>query len=558
MITRRRLIGGAGASIGASFAFRHLQAAALPLDIAYVNANIWTGRPRSAGRLEPTAFGIVGNRIAALGDGASIKALCGKQTRVVDLQRAFVMPGFIDNHTHFLRASFMLSSPELRTAKTREEFIARVGDAARALPPGQWLKGGNWDEQAWGGELPARKWIDGVTGDTPVAIVRLDQHMVLLNSLAMRLAGIDRDTPDPEGGLVIRDAAGDPTGLLKDRATELVERVIPAPTDADVDAAMQRGAKYALSKGVTQVHVTELDWVTHDSLRRLRSRGETGIRFYSFVPIEDWRKLEALVKAEGRGDDWVRWGGLKGLIDGSLGSRTALLREPYADDPRSHGIYRTPKEKLRELVLGADAAGLHITVHAIGDQGNEEVLEMFAEAAARNGSRDRRFRIEHAQHLLAADIPRFARQGVIASMQPYHAADDGRWAGKPLGPSRLHGAWAIRSLLDAKARVTFGSDWPVAPLDPLLGVHAAVLRETIDGANPNGWVPEQRITASEALTAYTAANAYAGFQEGRLGAVATGYLADLTVLDTDIATCDPHAIPQAKVLRTIVNGRESA
>jgi len=530
----------------------YLGASRPPLDVAYVNARLWTGRARPT---KATAFGTIGSRIAVVGDDAQVRAEAGKSTRIVDLKGAFVMPGFMDNHTHFLRASFMVGTPELRTVKTRAEFIERVASSARALRSGRWLQGGNWDEQVWGGELPTRDWIDGVTGDTPVAIVRLDQHLVLLNSIALKLTGIDRNTPNPDGGLILKDAKGEPNGLLKDKAIDLVDRVIPAPSDADIDQALKTGAAFALSKGVTQVHVTELDWVTHHALRRLRSRNEVEMRFYSFVPIEDWRELAALVKAEGRGDDWVRWGGLKGLIDGSLGSRTALFRDAYADDSKNHGIYRTPPEKLRQYIFDADAAGLHITVHGIGDAGNSQVLDMFAAAVARNGQRDRRFRIEHVQHLLTEDIPRFAKQQVIASMQPYHAVDDGRWAGKPLGERRQHTSWAFRSLLDAKARVTFGSDWPVAPIEPLLGVDAAVLRQTIDGANPQGWTPEQRITVQEALTAYTSANAYAGFQENRLGAIEPGYLADVVVLDTDLTTCEPTRIRNAKVLRTIVDGK---
>ena len=547
MIRRRDFVAGVGAMLAA----RPLGASPAPLQVAYVHARVWTGRPQAK---PATAFGTIGNRIAAVGDDRAIRALCDKSTRVIDLGGAFAMPGCMDNHTHFLRASFMLGTPELRTAKTRSEFVERVGRAARGLRPGRWLQGGNWDEQAWGGELPTRAWIDGVTGDTPVAIVRLDQHLVLLNTTALKLAGIDRSTPDPPGGLILRDATGEPNGLLKDRAGLLVKRVIPPPTDHEVDEAMAAGAAYAVSKGVTQVHVTELDWTTHDSLRRLRASNVLPMRFYSFVPLEDWPRLAELTRREGRGDDWVRWGGLKGLIDGSLGSRTALFREPYADDSHNHGLYRTPPERLRDAIVAADAAGLHVTVHAIGDAANEQVLDMFAEAASRNGPRDRRFRIEHAQHLLAEDIPRFARQQVIASMQPYHAADDGRWAAKPLGQGRLHGAWAVRSLLDAKACVTFGSDWPVAPLDPVLGIDAAVLRRTIDGATPQGWTPEQRISATEALTAYTRANAFAGFQDDRLGAIAPGFLADITVLDTDLASCDPERIRTARVLRTIVDG----
>ncbi|GFE78516.1 amidohydrolase [Steroidobacter agaridevorans] len=548
MINRREMLAG----MGAMLASRRLLAAERPLDVAYMNAKVWTGQ-----RDVPlaNAFGLSGNRVAVVGDNERVRKLTSRGTRIVDLKGAFVMPGFMDNHTHFLRASFGLSSPELRTAKTKQEFVDRIARSAKALRPGQWLQGGNWDEQMWGGELPSRQWIDAVTPNTPVAVVRLDQHVALLNSLALQLARIDRNTPDPEGGLIVRDEKGEPTGLIKDKAKDLLKAAIPTPSDADIDAAIGVGSAHALSKGVTQVHVTELDWVTHESLRRLRKANKIGMRFYSFVPLEDWRKLDALVEAEGRGDDWVRWGALKGLVDGSLGSRTAMFHEPYADDPSNHGIYRTPPEKLRELILGADAAGLHITVHAIGDEGNDQVLGMFEEAIAKNGARDRRFRIEHAQHLLASDVPRFAKMNIIASMQPYHAIDDGRWAIKPLGPERLHTAWAVRSLLDAKAKVTFGSDWPVAPIDPLLGIGAAVLRQTIDGANPSGWVPEQKITVQEALTAYTTTNAYAGYQEDRLGLIAPGYLADLTILDTDLTSCAPEQITRAKVLSTLVDGR---
>ena len=392
-------------AMGAALCARRVGAVPDGLETAYVNANIWTGRSAAP---HATAFGISGNRIAAVGDDASIRAMAAKYTHIVDLSGAFVMPGFIDNHTHFLRASFMLGTPELRTVKSRAEFVERVARAAADLRRGRWLQGGNWDEQVWGGELPGRSWIDAVTPDTPVAITRLDLHLVLLNSLALRLAAINRNTPDPEGGLIVRDARGEPTGLLKDKAIQLVDRVIPPPSDADIDLAITNGIAHALSMGVTQAHVTELDWVTHHALRRLRAKNGLNMRFYSFVPIEDWQKLDELVRTEGRGDDWVRWGGVKGLVDGSLGSRTALLHDPYADNPASHGMYRTPPDRLHEWIQGADAAGLHVTVHAIGDAANEQLLDMYAAVAARNGARDRRFRIEHAQHLLAKDIPRFA------------------------------------------------------------------------------------------------------------------------------------------------------
>lgn len=548
-VSRREVLGG----LAAVLAFRELKASARTADVAYVNARLWTGRP---GADRATAFATIGNRIAAVGDDARIRSFAGRRTRVVDLGGAWVSPGFIDNHTHFLRAGLALRALNLESVTSRDAFVRNVADAARALPPGTWLHGANWDENRWNGELPTRHWIDAVTPQTPVALVRQDLHVVLLNSVALRLAGIDRNTPDPEGGQIVRDASGEPNGLLKEKAGTLYRSAVPPDTDAQIDAAILVGIEHAVAHGVTQVHIPELDWTTHAALRRLRARGEPAMRFYSFVPIEDWQRLDALVKAEGRGDDWVRWGGVKGLIDGSLGSRTALLHEPYADDPQNQGLRRSSRDGMLQKVTAADAAGLQVTVHAIGDAANAEILDIYAKVAAANGRRDRRFRVEHAQHLQREDIRRFAELNVIASMQPYHAVDDSRWARKALGPRRLHGSWALRDLLDAGVRVTLGSDWPVAPLDPLSGLEAAVLRRTIDGSHPAGWVPEQRITVIEALCAYTAANAYAGFQEDRLGVIAEGYLADVVVLDTDLTRCAPQEISRARVLRTLVGGRD--
>ncbi|VFR31930.1 Exoenzymes regulatory protein AepA in lipid-linked oligosaccharide synthesis cluster [plant metagenome] len=552
MISRRTFLAAAGGALVATqplMAWAASRSAAA--DTLYLNGRVWTGLP-GAGPAQ--AIAVAGNRIVYVGDNDGARAHAGRRTRIVDLGGAFVMPGIIDNHTHFQRSSFMLSQAQLRDAATREEFVERVGKAAHELPAGRWLRGGNWDAERWGGELPTRHWIDPVTGDVPVAVVRLDQHLLLANSVAMRLAGVTRDTPDPEGGVIGRDEDGEPNGLFRDRAKALVEDAIPPSSHADIEAALKAGSDYALSLGVTQVHITEVYTDTQEALRRWRAKGPTPIRFYSLVPIEGWEAVAAEVASDGRGDDWVRWGGVKGLVDGSLGSRTALFEAPYADDPHNHGLFRQPPERLQEMITGADAAGLHVAIHAIGDRANDLLFDMFAAVVERNGPRDRRFRLEHAQHLAERDIPRFAAQDVIASMQPYHAIDDGRWAERPLGKDRLHGAWAVRSLLDAGARVTFGSDWPVAPLDPLLGLQAAVLRQTLDGLNPDGWVPEQRITMDEALTAYTVSNAHAGFQEDRLGRVAPGMIADLAIFDRDLTITDPAHLHEAKVLRTVVDG----
>jgi predicted amidohydrolase YtcJ len=549
MTNRREFISAGAAALCLPSA---VLAQASRVETAYLNARIWTG---VAGEPLATALGVTGTKIAAVG-AAAVKKLSDKKTRTVDLDGAFVMPGLIDSHTHFLNAAETLAPPHLKNARTREEFVAEIAKTARELVPGEWMQGGNWDNEQWGGELPTREWIDAVTPRTPVAIARYDLHMLLVNSLGLKLAGIDRDTPEPEGGRIQRDANGEPTGLVFDRAKPLVERHIPPPTDAAREKTLRAGVRLALEYGVTQTHAMGLDWVMHEALLRLRSKGETDIRFYSFVPLEDWPKLAGIVERDGRGDDWLRWGGLKGFVDGSLGSRTALFHEPYNDDAQTHGLRVTPLAKLREWMTEADRRALHVTVHAIGDAANDELLDLMAEIARHNGPRDRRFRIEHAQHLSRAAIPRFGEQGVIASVQPYHAIDDGRWAVNRIGPERLKGTYAFRSLLDTGAHVSFGSDWPVAPLDPLTGIEAAMLRRTLDGKNPDGWYPEQRVTVEQALTAYTVANAYAGFQDDRLGQLKPGYLADFAVLDQNLLAIDPARIAASKVLRTIVDGKE--
>lgn len=546
-IGRRHFIlsGVAAASCGRSFVETQ------KLDTALVNASVWTGD--RGGRSD--AVGIAGGRIAALG-GDAVRAAIGSATRVVDLEGAFVMPAFIDCHTHFLLGSNGLLQPDFLSVKTKQEFIDLIGAAVRRLQPGEWLTGGPWDEQRWGGDLPNKAWVDGVTGDTPIAIPRTDLHSLFLNSAALELAGIDRDTPDVEGGVIERDSTGEPTGVLKDNATGRIHKLIPPATEAIIDARVKAGVAHALSKGVAQVHNTEIDWSVQDSLRRLRREGPTGLRFYSMVPMADWERVAKLVEEEGRGDDWVRWGAVKCVSDGSLGARTARFYKPYLDAPGQRGLWAVPVETMREWIPAVDAAGLNMAVHAIGDEANDEVLDIFADTVQKNGSRDRRFRIEHAQHLSPGAWTRMAKQQVIASVQPYHAADDGRWAVRRIGEGRLNRAYAFKTLLEAGVTTCFGSDWPVAPVDPLTGIDAAVRRQTIDGANPDGWHPEQRVGIEDTLTAYTRTAAYAGFQEDRLGRIAPGYIADLTVLDRDLLTAPPDQYLGAEVLRTFVDGVE--
>jgi len=548
MIDRRTFVAGLAAA-ACAHPLRAL-ANARGLDLALENGVFWTG---SAEGTTTDAVGIADGRIVALGRHR-VRALTRRSTRRVDIKGAFGMPAFADAHTHFLAGSLILTQPDLLGATDRASFAERIGAAARAHP-GNWILGGTWDEQRMGGVLPTRAWLDAVTPDTPVAVPRTDLHSLLLNGVALRLAGITAATPDPEGGVIVRDGRGEPTGIVKDNAKLLVQRVIPPQSDAQIDATLRQGIAHALSRGVAHIHNPEIHWQVFHSLRRLRARGETDVRFYAFVPIADWQQLAQIVAEQGRGDDWVRWGGVKALSDGSLGARTAMFYEPYTDVPSEHGIWVIDPAHLHELVGEADRHGLHVAVHAIGDRAIDTALDVCESVAAANGPRDRRFRIEHAQHIRPASIPRFARQGVIASVQPYHAIDDGRWAINRIGPDRLQGTYAFRSLIDSGVRVALGSDWPVAPLDPLTGLAAAALRQTIDGKNPHGWMPEQRISVLQALVGYTSGVAYAGFMEDRAGRLAEGYHADIAILDTHLLKVDADKLLGAKVLQTYVGGK---
>lgn len=550
-IDRRQWLAGAAAAGFGGLGLGRTAAAATrqSVDTAFVNGRIWTGE---SANVTADALGISGNRVVALGKEA-VSALSGTATRIVDLGGAFLTPGFVDPHVHFTLAALQLGQPVLRQAKGREEFAAIVAQAARTLPPGQWITGGNWDNDGWGGDLPSREWIDSVTPDTPVAVLRYDLHMVLMNSRAMRELGIDETIGEIEGGVIGRDANGRLTGIFKDAAKDFVIGKIPEDSDAAVDAANQRAMQMALSKGVTQICETGVDWRTFHSARRLDRAGKLALRVNAMVPLADWAKLAEIVRAEGAGNDWVRWSGCKVVFDGSLGSRTALFYEPYVDDPSTRGIVVTGRADLLEWALAADAAGLQVAAHAIGDEANDTVLDVFAQVASANGVRDRRFRIEHAQHLQPHALPRFAAQDVIASVQPYHAIDDGRWAVRRIGPERLETTYAFQSLLQNGARVCFGSDWPVAPLDPLTGLEAAVGRHTLDGEHPEGWYPRQRVTIGDALLAYTRGGAHATMRDDT-GRLAPGKLADFVLWDRDLTQLRSGNITSAKVLETWVGG----
>jgi predicted amidohydrolase YtcJ len=443
---------------------------------------------------------------------------------------------------------------QLRDARTPAEFIARIKAYAQTVPAGTWILGGDWDHQRWGGELPTRAWIDSVTPNNPVWVNRLDGHMGLANTAALRAAKITAATKDVSGGTIVRDAAGEPTGILKDNAQGLIGGAIPDATPEMSARALDAAMHYVAAQGVTSVQHMGT-WDDLAVFERAHHAGTMITRISAAVPLSTWERLRDTITARGAGDEWLRIGGLKGFADGSLGSHTALFLEPYTDAPGDTGLAVTRYEDLYAWTRGADAAGLQVIVHAIGDRAIRHQLDIFERVERENGPRDRRFRIEHAQHLLPADIPRFAQLGVIASMQPYHAIDDGRWAEKEIGPERIKTTYAFRSLLDAKARLAFGSDWDVAPPTPLEGIYAAVTRRTLDDRNPNGWVPEQKISVEDALRAYTINGAYAMFSEKDRGTLEPGKLADIVVIDRDLTRIPGPEIRDAHVVATIVGGK---
>ena len=517
-----------------------------------VVGRVWTGNPDEAWA---EAVAVDGDRIAYVGDRVEAAKRLAADAKVVDAGDGLVVPGMIDAHIHLIDGGLHLTSVQLRDADSKEEFARRIGEFAKQpRRAGAWITGGDWDHTLWGGEQPDRNWIDAVTPDMPVWITRLDGHMALANSAAMRAAGVGDDVKDVPGGEIVRDANGRPTGLFKDNAMSLIGRAEPPISHADRLDATVAAMKYLNAQGVTAVHDMGT-WSDLEIFRLARRQGLLNVRVYSCTPLGQWKRLADEVKRAGRGDEWLQIGGLKGYVDGSLGSHTAAFLAAFDDDPKSSGLLVNTAEDLEEWTAAADKAGLQVAVHAIGDRAIRLQLDVFERVAKLNGERDRRFRIEHSQHIDPADIPRYGKLGVIASMQPYHAIDDGRWAERVIGARRSETSYAFRSLLDTDAPLAFGSDWYVAPATPLEGIDAAVNRRTLDGKHPDGWVPAQKITAEEALRAYTSGAAYSAFREKDLGTLEAGKLADLVIIDRNVVEGAPDELAGAKVDLTMVGGR---
>ncbi|HQT21864.1 MAG: amidohydrolase [Sphingobacteriales bacterium 17-39-43] len=519
--------------------------------LAIINARIWTG---DEAQPWAEAIAVKGETIIHVGSSEEVRKMLDDGTKLIDAKGQMLVPGFNDAHVHFIDGGFGLSSVSLRDAKTKQEFIDRIAAFVKTVPPGTWILNGDWDHTNWGGELPQASWIDSVSADHPVFVQRLDGHMGLANSAAMKLAKISASTADVEGGSIIRNKNRMPEGIFKDNAMGLIGQHISDPSHELKDRALEAAMKYVASNGVTSVQSMG-GWQDLEVYRRAAKKGILNTRIYAVVPLSSWKKLKEEVEKSGKGDSWLKIGGLKGFVDGSLGSHTAAFKQPFSDTPTDSGFLVTPVKELYEQISAADKAGLQVMVHAIGDKAIEEQLNIFEIVEKDNGKRDRRFRIEHAQHIAPEDLSRFKTLNVIASMQPYHAIDDGKWAEKVIGPERIKTTYAFKSLLDNQAVLAFGSDWFVAPPTPTEGIYAAVTRRTLDDKNPEGWVPEQKMNVEQALKAYTYSSAYASFDENNKGILKKGYLADFVILDQNLFDIKAEAIRDVKVMKTFTGGK---
>ncbi|WP_437570042.1 amidohydrolase [Sorangium sp. So ce542] len=523
-----------------------------PADLVITAGVVRTLDPRSP-RAEAVA--VRGERIAFVGSAAGARAFVGPATRVVELPGRAVVPGLVDGHAHLYGLGVALETPSVRGARSAEEAAAVVAEAAKARPRGEWITGRGWDQNRWpGGAFPTHAPLDAAAPEHPVALRRVDGHALWANAAAMRAAGVGRGAQDPPGGRILRDAAGEPTGVFIDSAMDLVEAKIPADPPAVRERRILRAAEEALSCGLTGVHEMGIDDETVAVYRALAAAGRLPIRVHAYLAGAG--RLEGLrgraPDADAAGTAMFVLRGVKLFADGALGSRGAALLEPYADEPSTSGLLLMDREALARAARLVADAGFQLAVHAIGDRANRAVLDAF-EALGPGRAAALRFRVEHAQIVSPDDLPRFAALGAIASVQPTHATSDMPWAPARLGARRLRGAYAFRSLLASGARVVFGSDFPVEEPSPLLGIHAAVTRQDLSGQPPGGWMPEERLDLDEALLAFTAAPAYAAWAEGQRGRIAEGFVADLTVLGRDLSP--DRSLVDTPIEMVVVGGR---
>ncbi len=522
-------------------------------DLVLLNGVIYTGDP---GQPRVEAVAVQGERIVATGTTEEIRALAGEGTRVIDLQGRFALPGFNDAHIHLANGGQARLAVELNGAASLAEFQQRIRARLGDYKKGEWITGRGWDHTLWPEKrFPTAKDLDAVSAEHPMIFNRVDGHVAITNSLALKLAGTTRNTQDPPGGQIERDAAGNPTGMLKESAMGLVRRQVPEPTAAQQRRAIELALEEAARHGLTSVQDNS-GWQDFLVYEQLKKEGKLTLRVTEWLPFSaPLEQLEQMRRRGGSSDPWLKTGALKGVVDGTLGSRTAGMLEPFSDDASTRGIMRIAAEDLKKMAIERDKASFQIALHAIGDGANRAALDAFAAARAANGTRDARHKVEHAQVVAPSDFARFKELDVIASMQPCHETTDMRWAQERVGPERAKGAYAWRSMQKIGVRLAFGTDYPVEPLDPMIGLYACVTRERPEGGPAGGWIPQEKISMDDCIHAYTAGAAYAEFEEANKGQLVPGKFADIIVLSADVTKIAAKEILKTVALTTIVGGR---
>jgi len=493
---------------------------------------------------------VQGNQILAVGDDLS--QYLDSRTETIDLKGAVVVPGFTDAHVHFLWGGEALLTMPIHSARSRAEFIQIVTEYGAGHKAGSWLKGSGWNEHLFHDKsYPHRSWLDEAAPGRPMILIRHDGHSGIASTAALELAGITRQTADPNGGVIDRDESGEATGMLRDSAMGLVMDHLPKDSVADLERYLETSQRYLIERGVTAIGDMIYDMSHFRFLQEMARTGKLKLRVSAYTPIHKWAEMKRLLEAGIYEDEWFQFKGLKGFCDGSLGSHTALMLKPYEDSPEEVGIYDTDWDDvtlIRDTIAEADKMGFQSVIHAIGDRANREVLDVFEEVIRENGKRDRRFRIEHAQHIDPQDQPRFAGLGVIASVQPSHCVDDHLYGNKLLG-ERCSYAYPFKSLQNAGGLLAFGSDWPVSPSEPVRTIHAAIHRA--------GWYPEECLGLDASIRAHTRDAALAGVRDKDLGQLKTGFLADFIILDPDFQYLDAmDESPENLVRAVYVNGQK--
>ncbi|MCH6553625.1 MAG: amidohydrolase [Acidobacteria bacterium] len=522
-------------------------------DVVLTNGNIYTVDVR-LGRVE--AIAITRGKIAAVGTTEEMQHWVGPETKVIDLEGKFVLPGFNDAHTHLANAGQGSLSVNVEGTRSVAEFQQRIRARLSEFEPGTWVVGRGWDHSLWEeNRMPTRADLDAVSTSHPMFFTRVDGHSAVANSLALERAGITRSSEQPEGGEIVRDADGEPTGWLKENATGLVSGLIPAPTSEQRKRGLLLALAEAARYGVTSVQDNS-SWEDFLALRELKQEGKLTLRVTEWLPFDaPLNRLEEMRKEGGATDPWLKTGALKGVTDGSGGSLSAAMLEPFANAPDNRGILLYDPEQLKKMVVDRDAAGFQIALHAIGDRANRVALDAFEAALKINKRRNARHKIEHAQFVHRDDFARFKELDVLASMQPCHLLADMRWAPTILGSEREYEGYAVGTMRKAGARLAFGTDYPVEHINPLRGLYAAVTREFEDGGPEGGWLPGEKVSLEEAIRAYTLGSAFAEFEERRKGTLSPGKFADLIVLSQDITNVSPSELLRTDVLLTMVGGK---